>query len=48
MLPFDEEIICLLRRLDINDDGRLTYEEFEDRFKARDVLPRPISPGRIP
>lgn len=25
ILPFEEEVICVLRRLDIDDDGRIAY-----------------------
>jgi hypothetical protein len=28
--PYEEEIISILRRMDRDDDGRITYEEFEN------------------
>eukprot|EP01015_Nassula_variabilis_P019641 TRINITY_DN3334_c0_g1_i4.p1 TRINITY_DN3334_c0_g1~~TRINITY_DN3334_c0_g1_i4.p1 ORF type:complete len:605 (-),score=135.08 TRINITY_DN3334_c0_g1_i4:148-1962(-) len=46
VLPFEEEVICLIRRLDIDDDGKINLDEFSDRLKPKSFLPRPLSPKR--
>ena len=41
--PYEEEIIAILRRLDKNDDGRLTMSEFIDSLTPKGLLsPEPI------
>lgn len=47
--PYEEEIIAILRRLDKNDDGRLTMAEFIDSLTPKGLLsPEPIPDHQAP
>ena len=47
--PYEEEIIAILRRLDKNDDGRLTMSEFIDSLTPKGLLsPEPIPDHQEP